>query len=1068
MRIDMGIWASVTCVLVALCVMVALPQVIDAGSTGKISGRVLDSTGQALPGASVVIEGTQRGSTADADGYYVIVAVDPGVYELKASMIGYNAKTKTDIEVRADFTSTVNYDLVETAIEVGELVVVAERPAVEVDKTSSKYVVGEAEIEEVPMVRSTSDVISLQPGADVAGSESIRGSSYNFNSSAGGGSDIVYYVDGVQVSHSTGAGYQYSGGVGRQVFTGMSKTAAQEITVVTGGMEAEYGNAMGGVISIVTKDGAPSYHAWGEYRYTPAGQKHWGANVYDAPAHKDKMKWGDATWENETFTVPGLDGVLGTDDDVTGIAHERGNYEGVMGHAFDVNLSGPIIGNSSFMIAGDVSRIAASLPAPQARGFERQGGSLVPADGYVNLSYNATFRPSQNVKMKLGGMYRRFNRNVQRDVSYWLNSGLFKGMDDNGKNIFLREGWSGSGKNKNLDHTEYVTFTHTVSPKTFYELRIAKSSSNQDTADVPTYTNNPLRDNDGWFALERHASQYQIKERKTWQLKADFSSQMTRGHFVKAGADLVRHAVFTTLFTQDTAVRRRIEGSGKNGIEIDQPANPVIGALYVQDKMEFEGLIINAGLRFDWLDGGKVPMLSSMSKSWMYEKPSRWKNVPLVDKPSVKSLSPRLGVSHPITDKSTIHFFFGQFSQWPNLYYLYAQDWLTSAADLDWNGNGVIDGPELYNTAVVSYPQRNGFGSSKFMVEKNVSFEVGVDWNFVSDFVVTSSIYYKSQSDQYRRSSTNTLDGVRKRWGAKYVLSMGNQHFEDMRGFELGLKKRFSDNYSFRLAYNLRWKTNGRNGRYNEYMMPDSTWISTPFENGSPRFWSDWQLVNGVEVPILPTAAELAAAGTYLNNYITNYKRKNPLAIAGKYVFNSVATIGEYGYKGFDSIDEDHMWSRARSYSGGILPSGDIRNSGSAQLLYATAPDYGPNVKLFGSPVLANWKMNLIYRIYTGSNFWYYPPVGQRQARRRAIRTWTDLHVEKTFPMGGSDIAVFMEALNVFNQKDSSSNGFDYIQWGLQTPKPNDPDYQKYGDLSDRSRYFGSPRELLFGIRANF
>ena len=1066
MRIDRGTWTSVTCVLAALCVMVALPLMVDAGTTGKISGRVMDSSGQPLPGASVVIEGTQRGSTADADGYFLILSMDPGVFSLKASMIGYNANTKTDVEVRADFTSTVNFDLVETAIQVGELVVIAERPPVEVDKTSSKYVVGEAEIEEVPMVRSAGEVIALQPGADVSGGETIRGSEIGNSGSFGTAADVAYYVDGVQVSHTTRHGYQR--GVGQQIFTGMSKTAAQEITVVTGGMEAEYGNAQGGVISIVTREGAPSYHAWGEYRYTPSGKKHWGANVYEAPMHKDKMKWGNAEWENETYTVPGLDGVLGTDDDVAGIAHQRQAYDEVMGHAFDVNLSGPIAGNSSFMVAGDISRIANSLPSAQARGFELSSGTVIPSNGYYNLSYNVSFRPTQNFKVKLGGLYRSFDRWVDKDISYWIDSGLFKGVGDSGKNIFLREDWSGSGKAKNKDHTEYVAITHTISPKTFYEVKIARSASMIDTAEVPTYTNNPLRDNDGWFAVERFASQYQIKYRKTWQLKADFSSQVTRGHFVKAGVDLVRHGMYTTLFTQDTAVRRHIEGAGYKGIDIDKPANPVIGALYIQDKMEFEGLIINAGLRFDWLDAGEVPMLASMSKSWMYEKPSRWKNVPLVDKPMKTKLSPRLGVSHPITDKSTIHFFFGQFSQWPNLYYLYNQDWLTSAADVDWNGNGVIDGSELYNSAIVSYPQRGGFSSSKFMIEKNVSFEVGVDWNFVSDFVMASSIYYKSQSDQYRPSSTNTLDGIRKRWGAKYVLSMGNQHFDDMRGFELSLKKRFSDNYSFRVSYNLRWKTNGRNGRYNEYMMPDSIWISTPFDNGKPRFWSDYELVNGVEVPILPTAAELEAAGTYLNNYLANFKRRYPHAIAGTYVYNSVATIGEYGYKGYDQIDEDHMWSRARSYSAGILPSGDIRNSGSAQLLYATAPDYGPNVKLFGSPVLANWKMNLIYRIYTGSNFWYYPPVGQRQSRRRAIRTWTDLHVEKTFPVGGSEIAVFMEALNVFNQKDSSSNGFDYIQYGLQAPKPNDPDYLTYGDLSDRSRYFGSPRELLFGIRASF
>jgi hypothetical protein len=1026
--------------------------------------------GQPLPGASVVIVGTRRGTTTDAEGYYVILTVEPGIYSLTASMVGYNNQTKTDVDVRADFTSEVNFKLTETAIEAAEIVVTVERPLVEVDKTSSKYVVGEAEIAEVPIVRTASEVVALQPGADVGGEESVRSSEIGTSGSRGDGNDIIYYVDGVQVSHSTQAGYQR--GVGRQIFAGLSKTAAQEIALVTGGMEAEYGNAQGGVISVVTREGAPDYHAWGEYRYTPAGKKHWGANVYEAPIHKDKMKWGNAAWENETYAAVGPDGVLGTEDDVQGLAHERIDYTEVGGHAFDVNVSGPLTDNSSFMVAADISRLASPLPAPLKSGFELPNGALIPSVGYTNMSYNGTFRPSQNLKLKVGGMFRRFSRYVEQDVSYWVSGGIVKGLGDSGRNIFLPMEWSGSGKNRNTDHTEYVTLTHTLSPRTFYEVRIARSSSMQDTSQVPggqKATLDPQRDRDGWFTVYRHVRQFEQKSRTSWQLKADFSSQVTRGHFVKAGLDLVKHSIWTTRVTRDTAVRRRLELSGKNGVFLGQPAGPIIGALYLQDKMEFEGLIINAGVRFDWLDPwDHVPFLPHAAKMPMYLTYTRFQNVPLKDQPPRFKLSPRLGVSHPITDRSTVHFFIGQFAQWPSLYYLYNQDWLTSSQDQDWDNNGVIDASEFFNTGIVSYPVRGGQGSSKFKVEKNVSFEVGVDWNFVSDFVLASSIFYKSQSNQYRRPGSSTLQGDKRRWVRRYILSLGNQHFEDIRGLEMSLKKRFSGNFSFRVAYNLRWFTDGRNGNYRNDIVPDSIWISTPYADGTPRYWSDFKVEGGREVPVYLAEEELAGAGSYLNRYLQNHRNNRNQSISGRYYYGTLAPMKEWGYTGFDDIDENHLWMMPRAYSGGISPRSDVRNSGSAQFLYATSPDYGPNVRLFGSPVFANWRVNLIYRIYTGSNFNYNPPTGRREVRHRAIRTWTDMHVEKSFPFARGEFSLYLEAFNVFNQKDSVSSGFDYIQWGLQAPRPNDPDYLKYGDLSDRSRYYGNPREMVFGIRANF
>ena len=136
-----------------------------AAIVGKITGVITDAaTGESLPGANVTLEGTRKGATTDTEGLYLILAVAPGMYTLTATMVGYGTEKKEEVQVIVDYTSTVNFALKEASLELSELVVIAERPPVEPDKTTSKYVVSSADIQAVPQVRSTSQLIALQPG----------------------------------------------------------------------------------------------------------------------------------------------------------------------------------------------------------------------------------------------------------------------------------------------------------------------------------------------------------------------------------------------------------------------------------------------------------------------------------------------------------------------------------------------------------------------------------------------------------------------------------------------------------------------------------------------------------------------------------------------------------------------------------------------------------------------------------------------------------------------------------------------------------------------------------------
>ena len=140
---------------IALVLTVGFVGVASAGTVGKISGTVVDEKGQPLPGVSVMIEGTKKGAVTSADGSYFILNVDPGVYKLAASLIGYQKATKTDVGVKADFTTELNFRLKEEAVQLGEMVVQAERPAVEVDKTVSKFVVDAKQISSISILKST-------------------------------------------------------------------------------------------------------------------------------------------------------------------------------------------------------------------------------------------------------------------------------------------------------------------------------------------------------------------------------------------------------------------------------------------------------------------------------------------------------------------------------------------------------------------------------------------------------------------------------------------------------------------------------------------------------------------------------------------------------------------------------------------------------------------------------------------------------------------------------------------------------------------------------------------------
>ena len=193
-----------------LLFVLALSPNLFGGITGKINGHVTDQDGQALPGTNIILEGTNRGAAADKNGYFIILNISPGSYSLTAQMIGFKTVIITDIQISPDRTSIIDFSLTEETLEGEEIIVMADKPKVQVDRTFSEYVITSEDIQRSVMVKSVGEIISLQPGMDINGRGMIRGG--DMNSIA---ADVIYYVDGIKMISNDGLSLHNYTGVGK-------------------------------------------------------------------------------------------------------------------------------------------------------------------------------------------------------------------------------------------------------------------------------------------------------------------------------------------------------------------------------------------------------------------------------------------------------------------------------------------------------------------------------------------------------------------------------------------------------------------------------------------------------------------------------------------------------------------------------------------------------------------------------------------------------------------------------------------------------------------------------------
>jgi outer membrane cobalamin receptor len=239
---------------------------VEAQVRSRISGVVKDaSTGETLPGVNVVIEGTSLGAITTVKGEYVIINVPVGTVTVRASMMGYSAQKLTDVMVSADRVARADFALQQTVLEGSEVVVRAQRDELHLEVSNTQMVVNDAQLQDATGIREVNAFLTKLPGVSTDnGYLTIRGGSAD--------------QTGMLVN-----GLSYVNAAAGNAETSIPLSAIEQISLMSGGYNAEYGNFRSGLINVSTKSGSKSeYHGTLSLSRDNSHMRRFGGAFFDA------------------------------------------------------------------------------------------------------------------------------------------------------------------------------------------------------------------------------------------------------------------------------------------------------------------------------------------------------------------------------------------------------------------------------------------------------------------------------------------------------------------------------------------------------------------------------------------------------------------------------------------------------------------------------------------------------------------------------------------------------------------------------------------------------------------
>ena len=635
-----------------------------AGTTGRITGRVVDGKKQPLAGVTVGMVGAPLGAMSDENGQFTIVNIPAGAYTVRATLVGYRAVTTTNVLVSADEATRLEIVLEEAPVQMQEVVVTARRPVVEIHRTSTVAIVPREDIQKLP-VQELQDVVNLQAGV-VDGH--FRGGRKN---------EVQYQVDGVSVNNA----YDNANSVR------LDRSLLEEVQVVSGTFDAEYGQAMSGVVNAVLRRGGERF-AW------------------DAEAIAGGFLYSSSS--------------RGQDYDF----RPFGNQD------YALTLSGPTgLGKTTFL--ANASRHATDGAYYGTRTF-----SPAPIDANPTAKVFAPDGDGDRVPLRQSrewsGILKLSNRAWEgREFSYQVLANAVEGRDISWVN---RLNPDGAKRQRSLSVVHGLGFTHTLTPKRFYQVDLRQNYYDYrdmvfDSVDDPRYYAwGPLArvpDFDyafganvqgvdlGRFQLTTNAfvakGTYVDQVSNTHQLKMGLEYQAPLMKFGAPGGELSAGALPGGGFGVNTVYGPRTEFL------------PVFFSGFVQDQRDWNDVTFRLGLRGDWFDA-RTQLPSDLSNP-ANSIPNVPQSVPR-DTENKLTFSPRAGVSYPVSPTAALYFAYGHFYQYPPMRDIFNNADYSVLADIqaadDIQRNGILGNPDLRAQQTVQY---------QIGVKQAVTPDLGLDFN---------------------------------------------------------------------------------------------------------------------------------------------------------------------------------------------------------------------------------------------------------------------------------------------------------------------------------------------------
>jgi outer membrane receptor protein involved in Fe transport len=780
-----------------------------AGTHGQIKGKIVDAkTGKPLSYINVIVVGTSLGVDCKNDGFYHIMNVPSGTYEVQFRGIGYLPLTVKNVVIEADHITVLNIKLFFPETFEGKYV--TEETKIEIikmDIPSKRYYSNIEEISKIPMVLSLYDYLSF-----VNNGEKID-------------SRVLFESDGFPLVDNR---------INSPILV-PPLSAVRDVVVIKSGFDVEYGNMSSYVVNIIEQEGERnSYHGSANFYYTFSHMPHYGSSIFspdnvhirpfvdtadslcwkgisvlpeeDADEYKPFEGWieyaergrerGDTLtpeeWRNLFMYVCRVEGS-------ESLGQIPGSYGEKAGKMFDFSFGGPFPGIDiiTFFVSHSRETEPFSLPVTRENYYESK------------TDWNITFHLKPGMKFNIKSLFESINtvttdsREIYYNGEIWAQSGniLHKVA---GKDFMY---WVDVLNPYNIKRYGCgLNFNHSISSSTYYDfklfflkfthssipvLRVTDSGDFRDTTELISFGSISIPEETP-FGYESFAgnecvyrdllpadfifstfgrAQYDTSRINTINFNSEITSAVSRQHVIKGGIQVNYDRINSYLAAFSG-------GTGEVMEEINWSGSPLRAGFYVQDKFSGDDLFARFGLRLDYYNPDK--------------NNPKWK------------LIPRLGMSFPLGNFSKIYFNFGKFYELPETEQLLGRfnNYMDST---EYIGNPRIDLPEV------------------------VSYEIGFEREFLDRYSFHVSGYFNDYDNQI--GETNLDNG-----GDISYVTYANDVYGNIKGFEFSLRNRYGKFFKGSFVYNFETGSYGRLG-YEDVQVKASPDFRLLLIFTSPDYW---------------------------------------------------------------------------------------------------------------------------------------------------------------------------------------------------------------------------------------